>query len=86
MYEDRVKINFQGKEVPIENASYDCLSLITLESVGRVNRKYYPQTLLEECKYKIRKNKRENLINEDLEVGTDSESYDESECYSIESD
>ena len=27
-----------------------------LDSV-RVNKKYYPQTLLEECKYVIRKNK-----------------------------
>ena len=82
--------NFQGKEVPKENASYDCLSLITLDSVVRINKKYYPQTHLEECKYKIRKNKIENLINYDLEVDTDSEFYDEfeieSECNSIESD
>ena len=55
MYEDRVNTNFQGKEVPKENASYDCLSLITLDSAFRVNKKYYLQTLLEECKYKIRK-------------------------------
>ena len=32
--------------------------LIILDSVIRVNRNYYPQTLLEECKYNIRKNKR----------------------------
>ena len=82
VYKDRVNTNFQGKEVPKENGSYDCLSLITLDSVVRVNKKYYPQTLLEECKYKIRKNKRENFINDDLEVGTESES----ECNFIESD
>ena len=57
MYEDRVNTNFQGKKVPKENASYKCLSLII-----RVNKKYYPQTLLEGCKYVIRKNKTENLI------------------------
>ena len=51
-YEDRVNTDFQGKEVPTENALYDCLSLITLDSVGRVNKKYYPQTFLEDCKYK----------------------------------
>ena len=61
MYEDRVNTNFQGKKVPKENASYKCLSLIMLESVIRVNKKYYPQTLLEECKYVIKKNKMENL-------------------------
>ena len=80
MYEDKVNKNFQDKEVPKENASYDCLPFITLDSVVRVNKKYYPQTLLEECKYKIRKNKRENLINDDLELHTDSEFQSESEC------
>ena len=38
-----------------------------LDSVVGVNKKYYPQTLLEECKYKIRNNKMENVINDDLE-------------------
>ena len=65
MYEDKVNTNFQGKEVPKENASYDCLSLIVLDSVIRVNKKYYPQTLLEVCKYKIKKNKRDHFINDD---------------------
>ena len=27
----------------------------------------YPQTLLEECKYKIKKKKMKNLINDDLD-------------------
>ena len=88
--ENKVNKNFQGKEVPKENGSYNCLSLITLDSIVGVNKTYYPRTLLEECKYKIRKNKKENLINDNLEVDTDSESYDEfeseSECNSIESD
>ena len=50
MYEDRVNTNFQGKKVPKENASYKCLSVIMLDSVIRVNKKYYPKALLEECK------------------------------------
>ena len=29
--------------------------MIMLDSVIRVNKKYYPQTLLEECKYEIKK-------------------------------
>ena len=47
MYGDRVNTNFLGKKVLKENASYKCLSLIMLESVIRINKKYYPQTLLE---------------------------------------
>ena len=74
--------NFQGKKVPKENASYKCLSLIMLDSVIRVNKKYYPQTLLEECKYVIRKNEMKNLINDDSDE-SDNESDNE---YHSESD
>ena len=62
-YGDKVNTNFQGKKVPKENASYKCLSLIMLDSVIRVNKNYYPQTLLEECNYETKKNKMKNLIN-----------------------
>ena len=79
MYEDRMNTNFQGKKVPKENASYKCSSLITLDSVIRVNKKYYPQILLEECKYVIRKNKMENLINDDLDLSSSDESDHESD-------
>ena len=84
MYEDRVHTNFQGKEVPKEYASYKCLSLIVLDSLIRVSKIYYPQTLLKECKYVIRKNKMENLINNDLDLSssdyeTDNKSDNESD-------
>ena len=73
MYGDRVNTNFQGKKVPKENASCKCLSLIMLDSVIRVNKKYYPQILLEECKYVIKKNKMENFINNDLSFSSSDE-------------
>ena len=79
MYGDRVNKNFQGKKVPKENASYKCLSLIMLDSVIRVNKKYYPQTLLEECKYVIRKNQMGNLINNDLNLSSSDESDNEND-------
>ena len=87
MYGDRVNTNFQSKKVPEENASYKCILLIILDSVIRVNKRYYPQTLLEECKHAIRKNKMENLINNDLSLSsTDNESDNESEESDNESD
>ena len=49
-----------------------------INSVIRVNKKYYPQTLLEECKYAIRKNKMEYLINDDLDE-SDNESDNKSD-------
>ena len=68
MYGGKVNTNFQGKKVPKENASYKCLSLIMLDSIVRANKKFYSQTLLEERKYVIRKNNRENLINGDFNL------------------
>ena len=68
--------DFQGKEVPKEDASYKCLSLIVLDFVIRVSKNYYPQTLLEECKYVIRKNKMENLINDDLDLSSSDNETD----------
>ena len=45
----------------------------------RVNKKYYPQTLLEECKYVIRKNKMENFVNDDLDLSSSDESHNETD-------
>ena len=88
MYKDRVNTNLQGKKLPKEDASYNCSSLIALDSVIRVSEKYYPQTLLEECKYVIRKNKMESLIYYNLDLSSsDNETDNESDNeYDNESD
>ena len=65
--------------MPKENASYKRLSLIVLEPVIRISKKYYPQAFLEECKYIIKKNKTENLINDDLDQSSSDESDNESD-------
>ena len=38
-----------------------------IDSVIKINKKYYPQTILEECKYVQEEIKIENYINDDLE-------------------
>ena len=62
--------------------------MLILDSIIGVNKKCYPQTLLEECKYEIKKTKIENLVNEDLEPSSsndetendsDNESHNESD-------
>ena len=76
MYDNKVNTNFQGKETPKGDSSYKCLSLIMLDSVEKVRKKYYPQVFLKECKYVKRKNKMFNYINDDLEM-TSSNDDDE---------
>ena len=74
-YAGRIITNFHNKKIPKEKAPCNCLSIIMIDSVTRVNKKYYPQTLLEECKYIQEKIKIVNHIDEDL---VDSESDDSS--------
>ena len=63
-----------------EKGPCKCLSIIMLDSVIKANKKYYPQTFLEECKYVQEKIKTENYIDEDLETSeSDSNSNDETE-------
>ena len=69
--------HFQSKEVTRENISYKCLALVVIDSVIRVNKKYL-QTIWEDCKYEIKKNKMENLINNDLESSSSHEPGNES--------
>ena len=58
-----------------EKAPCKCLSMIMIDFVIKANKKYYPQTLLQECKYIQEEIKIENYINEEL---VDSESDDSS--------
>ena len=78
-----VNTNFQDKKIPKEKAPCKYLSIIMLDSAIRANKKYYPQTLLEECKYVQEKIKMENLIDDDLEKSeseaSDSDSNNETE-------
>ena len=67
IYADKMVANFHNKKIPKEKAPCKCLSIIMLDSVIKANKKYYPQTLLEECKYVQEKIKIENLIDDDLE-------------------
>ena len=51
-----------------------------IDSVTKANKKYYPRTILEECKYIQEKIKTENYIDEDLENSeSDSNFNDETE-------
>ena len=51
-----------------------------LDSVIKANKKFYPQTLLKECKYVQKKIKIQIHFDNDLEkIESDSGSYDETE-------
>ena len=60
--------------MPKEKPPCKCLSIIMLLSVFEAKKKYYSQTLLEECKYEKERIKIENLIDDDLEKSESDES------------
>ena len=75
IYAGSIITNFHTKKMPKEKAPCKCLSIIMIDSVVRVNKKYYPQALLEECKYTQEKIKIENYINDDLEDSDSDSDY-----------
>ena len=76
IYAGSMITNFHNKKMPKEKAPCKCLSIIMLDSVIKANKNYYPQTLLEECKYVQEKIKIENHIDD---LKSDSDSNEETE-------
>ena len=77
IYAGSMVTNFHNKKIPEEKAPCKCLSIIMLDSVIKVNKKYYPQTFLDECKYVQEKIKNENNIDDDLKSDSDSNDTDQ---------
>ena len=50
-YPGNIITNFHNKKMLKEKVPCKCLSIIMIDSVIEANKKYYPHTLLEECKY-----------------------------------
>ena len=61
-------INYQKKSKPCK-----CESLMSLDSIIKINKKYYPQTHLQECVYKLINKKVENIIT-NINLDSSSES------------
>ena len=76
LYGDNVNTNFHDKKILKENTSCKYLSLIMLDSVIRVHKKHYPQTVLEEFIYEIKKTKIENVLNDGLDPSSSDNETD----------
>ena len=80
-YINDIKTNFcnignKNNKLPEKNKPYKCVSLISLDSIIKIKKKYYPQTLLEECVYKLINKKVENIIT-NINLDSSSESDNE---------
>ena len=82
-YNNDIKTNFRNNDnknnkLPEKNKPYKSVSLISLDSIIKINGKYYPQTLLQECVYKLINKKVENIIT-DVNLDSSSKSGNESD-------
>ena len=68
---DRTKFN--NIFIPIERNHYICIPVIDIDSVLKIDKRAYPQAYLEQCKYKIKKRKIVNYIDDEI-IDEDSDS------------
>ena len=63
------KINrttFTNNAIPIEKDHYICIPVIGIDTVIKTDKKAYPQAYLEQCKYKLKKRKIVNYIDDEI--------------------
>ena len=56
-----IKTNFLNNGMPKENMYYSCIACITIDSVMNIDKKNHLQVYLEQCKYKVKKHKCQDL-------------------------
>ena len=61
-YDNKIKTYFHGNKIHEQNPCCVCISIIVIDSVLKMNKDYYPQIYLEECKYKDKEIKKTRHI------------------------
>ena len=65
--------NNNNNAILIERNHYICIAAIDIDSVLKIDKRAYPQAYLEQCKYKLKKRKTMNYIDEEI-IDEDSDS------------
>ena len=59
--------------IPMEKNHYICIPVIDIDSILKIDKIAYPQAYLEQCKYKLKKRKIRNYIDDEI-IDEDSDS------------
>ena len=74
---DRInRTTFTKNIIPIERNDDTCIPAIDIDSVPKIDKRAYPQAYLEQCKYKLKKRKIVNFIDEEIIDDDTDDSYD----------
>ena len=61
------RTRFINDFIPLERHHYNCIPVIDIDLVLKIdNKRAYPQAYLEQCKYKLRKRRFVNFINDEI--------------------
>ena len=53
-YSRKINTNFQNSKIPKKGSQCIFLSVILINSLFKIDKNYYPQVYLEECKYVVK--------------------------------
>ena len=67
-----VRTSFSDDIIPEEKNEHGCIPCISVDSALKIDKKYYPQVCLEQCKYKVKKREIKSL-NYDLDSDYESD-------------
>ena len=79
------RTTFTKNIVPMEKIHYICIPAIDIDSVLKIDKKAFPQAYLEQCKYKLRKRRVVNFIDDEI-VDDDSDDDNEDNGYDIDNE
>ena len=69
------RTTFTDNAIPVERNLYTCIPAIYIDSVLKIdNKRTYPRAYLEQCKYKLKKKRVVDFIDEEI---IDEDSYEE---------
>ena len=71
------RTRFTNDFIPLERQHYNSIPAIDIDSVLKIdNKRAYPQAYLEQCKYKLRKKRAVNFIDDEIVDDEVSDIYD----------
>ena len=70
---NRTTFNNNNNYIRMERNHYICIPVIDIDSILKIDKRAYPQTYLEQCKYKLKKRKIVNYIDDEI-IDEDSDS------------
>ena len=76
------RTTFNNNSIPIEKNHYICIPAIHIDSVLKIGKRAYPQAYLEQCKYKLKKRKIVNYIDDEI-IDGNSDIDDASDSYVV---